>query len=241
MANENGEKKVRPRTRIPKVLGNKKVQEYIHNYYAMEGKDNYPSIAMARWRKETHYPPVEVLIGIARTLRTNVSYILSLTEVNCPCDYDKAPEERTLQDLLDVQNMSKKELISALDSNYKAVYRYEEELPKKKVYSLIKLAEALHVSVDYILGYTNWESWEPRSQIDRPFSNIKAGSGAYIVADKGIQSVEDINRAIRRGDGKFCLLSEDGEYVIFPNGNKIRANDDVFLGAYVARVIPEVK
>lgn len=231
----------RPASRIPELLAREDIQAFVHEYYARQGKDKYSKLATFRWKKETHYPPLDILIGMAKIAETNISYILGLTDEDCVCDYDHEPIQRRLQDLLSVRKMTKKELISALNNNYKTVYHYEEELPKQRILSLVKLCRAMRLSADYILGYTNWETWETCSQINRSFRGIKAGSGAYVVADKDVHSAEDILKAIRRGDGQYCLLSTDGEYVLFPNGNKLSVDDELFIGAYVARVLPEVK
>ena len=238
---ETKKKKARPSTRIPEFLNDGRALKFIKEYYKREGKENYPEIAISRWKKETHYPPVEVLIGIANILDTNLSYLLGLTDVNCKCDYSKEPVYHTLADLMSVRGISKRELAIALDKSYKVLHNFEEELPRKRVYSLIRLSQAIDLSVDYILGYTSWETWEMQEQLGRPFANIRPGTGAYVVADKDVRTINDVEEAIRRGDGQYCLLSPDGEYVLFPNGKAFSVNDEMFRGIYVARVVPEVK
>lgn len=239
MAKENNveREQKRPATRLPKILESKKVQSYIIEYYEKEGKESYPYIAISRWKKGTHYPPLDLLKGIAKIKNTNITYLLGLCDENIPCDYDKEPSERSLQDLLDKSGLTKRELALALNNNYRRI----ENFSKPKVYSLILLSSALGLSADYILGYTNWENWKLCSRISRSFDDIKAGTGIYIVADKKVQSKEDIERAIERGDGQYCLLSKDGQTVIFPDGKKYSVDDEMFLGAFVARVIPEVE
>ena len=230
----------RPETRIPEFIELPEVRRYIKAYYEALDKAHYPDIALSRWRKGTHYPPTDVLVGIARVAGTNLSYILGLTNVNCPCDYDKEPKERTLKGLMEVRKISQRELALAMDRNYRSLHNFDQELPRKRIYSLIKLSNAIDLSADYILGYTDWEKWELYARVARPFKSIKAGSGAYVVADRNSRSISDIEAAIARGDGQHCLLTTDGKYVIFPNGNKVSVNDEMFTGVYVAKVKPEV-
>lgn len=236
----NGKENKRPATRIPEIVSDPSVRAYIRTYYKELGKDHYPDIAMARWKNGTHYPPVDVLIGIATILKTNLSYVLGLTDVNAPCDFTTEPKERTLHDLMETRKMNMRELASGMNFNYKSLHNFETELPRKRVYSLMMLSEAINLSADYILGYTDWETWEMYSQLSKPFSNVKAGSAAYIVADKDSRSIKDIESAIERGDGQYCLITTDGRFVLFPNGNKISIRDEMFKGAFVINVRPEV-
>ena len=60
-------------TNLAYALYSKEVQHYIHDYYESEGKEYYARTAIARWKKGTHYPPVEILIGIAKILHVNVA------------------------------------------------------------------------------------------------------------------------------------------------------------------------
>ena len=227
-------------TNLADALSNKEVQHYIHDYYKAEGKEYYARTAIARWKKGTHYPPVEILIGIAKILHVNVAYLLDLTEVDAECDYEHKPKEHTLDELMELRGMNGTELANALNKNFKAVYSFREKLPLGRITSLMKLSSALELSVDYILGYTTWETWEMCRRVSSPFSSIDAGAGAYLVADKNVRSIADVEEAIRHGNGQYCLVSGDGKSVIFPNGNRFSIDDDLFLGVYVAKVKPEV-
>lgn len=228
------------KTRLSEALNNKAVQNYIHEYYEAEGKAHYARTAITRWKKGTHYPPVEILIGIARILHVNVAFLLGLTDVDVACEYNQQPKQHNLNELLELRGMSGTELANALNKNFKAVYAFREKLPLGRITSLMKLSNALDLSVDYILGYTNWETWEMCQRVNNPFSSIKAGDAAYLVADKNLRSVSDVEEAIRNGNGQYCLVSRDGKYVFFPNGNRFSIDDELFLGVYVAKVKPEV-
>lgn len=234
-------RKKKTSTRIPELLEKPEVQKFIRDYYINEDKAYYVPIAMTRWRKETHYPPVEVLIGIASLLNVNLAYVLGMTDEKVPCDFSKPPVERSLDDFLAVRDMNKRDLVLALDKNYKLLHSIEEKLPLKRPYSLMKLSKALGLSVDYIMGYTNWETWEMCVRLNKPFQGIKAGTGAYLIADKNVRTAVDVEEAISRGDGTYCLLSPDGKQVIFPNGKKYSVDDDMFIGSYIAKVRPEIE
>jgi len=228
-------------TRLDECLREDCVKKYVQEYYAAEGKPDYPSVAVARWRKGSHFPPIDVLVGIAKALDTNISYILGLTDVKCPLEYEEPICERCLEEILEACEMTEKEFVKAYNNNYKMLYLYRERIPLERVRSVIKLSMAVGLSVDFILGYTNYENWEIYDKMHQPFSNIKNGGGAYVIADKTVRGAADIESAVMRGDGSYCLLSYDGKHVIFPNGNKVAVDDEIFEGVYVTNVVPEVK
>lgn len=236
------EKEKREKTiqRLCDCLCDKHVDAYIHEFYTTRGKGNYPSIAVGRWKKGTALPPVELLAGMAREMNSNISFILGMTDVNCPNEFEE-PHFKTLDQVLAAAEMTEIELVRAFNNNYKKLYLYRERLPYNRVKSLMSLAEATHLSLDFILGYTQYENWEMYDRMSKPFEKIRAGSGAYVVADRTIHGVSDVEAAIAKGDGSYCLLSYDGEYVIFPNGNKVSINDKAFDGVLVVSVVPEVK
>ena len=229
----------RPDTRLSDILNEKSVQVYIQEYYDERDKGWYPSTAIARWKKGTHYPPMDVLLGISKILKTNISYLLRLTDISCPNEFEEPEMKHTLEELLAARSITEKELAEKLNKN--TVESFKKELPLNRVSSLIKLSSAIDISADYILGLTDWETWEICAKVAKPFKGIEAGSGAYVIAKKGLHSIFEIEEAIRKGDGMYCLLSMDGKSVIFPNGNSLDIDDEMFKGSYVTRVIPEVK
>ena len=242
---ENGKKQktvVKKKTllRLCDCLRDDRVESFVRDYYVSRGKETYPAIAAGRWKKGLALPPIEVLAGIAKCLGTNISYILGMTDVCCPNELEE-PSTKTLDELLEAAGMTEIDLVRAFNNNYKKLYLYRERLPYNRVKSLMCLSEATGLSMDFILGYTNYENWEMYGRMSRPFAMIPAGSGAYVVADKDIHGLSDVEAAISRGDGSYCLLSYDGESVIFPNGNIVSIDDEVFEGVFVASVIPEVK
>ena len=228
------------KTRLSDVLVVPEVQNFVYEYYRKAGKEKYPGTALPRWKKGTHYPPVDVLVGIAKTLNTNVSWVLGLTDVKASLEYDQPCHEYTLTELLDLREMSDKDIIKGFNNNYKIVNSFSEKLPLKRVSSLIKLSQVLDMSVDFILGYTMWETWEFYDHLSEPFKGIVPGSGIFILADKSVRCMHDIEDAIKRGDGKYALFSTDGISVILPNGKKIMINDPGFKGVYVAIVAPVI-
>lgn len=229
--------------RLKRCLEDRRVKEFLRQYYASEAGRGvkYPASIIGRWKKGTTLPPVDVLAGMAKALDTNMSYILGLTDVKQPLDYDRPMQEMTLDRVLEIANMSEKEFVKALNKNYKKLYLYRERLPYERVRSMIKLSEVVGLSLDYILGYTQYENWDLCAKQENPFRRINAGDAAYVIADKDIHGISDIEDAIRRKDGAYCLVSSDGKYVYFPNGNKARTDDDIFKGVLVVTVKPEVK
>lgn len=234
-------------TRLPEYLRDEDIQEYINEYYRNEGKESYPSIALPRWRRETHYPPVDVLVGMARIKGTNVSYILGMTDISAPNEYSVPRCEHTLSELLELCRMSEKDLMTewtgdSVRNSYKTLHQLKTRLPFKRLQSLVRLSNALGLSVDFILGYTDYATWEMWHQMNvDPFGALPAGAGAYVIADRTVRTSADAEDAVIRGDGSFCVVSSDRRSVFFPNGNRLSVDDELFKGVYVARVVPEVR
>ena len=229
------------KTRLEECLARPEVRAVVHEYYESRGKGNYPAIAINRWKKGVLLPPVDLLVSMAKATRTNVAYILGLTDISCPIEDGAPGKERSLEDLLLAAKMSEKDLVRALNNNYKKLELYREHIPYERIKSVISLSEATGLSMDYILGYSDYTSWEVYAKMEHPFRHIEAGAGAYVIADKSIRMKADVEDAIKRGDGSYCLLSLDGKHVIFPNGNKVSIDDEIFGGIYVAAVKPEVE
>ena len=232
--------------RLEECFADKRVKEYLNDYYEQgDGRDvKYPGSLKTRWKKGKYVPPLEIVIGVARAMDTNISYVLGLTDVICPLEPEETARKMTFEQVLDAAGMTKTEFVKAINKNYKNYKKYNlynEKFPDLKTGLLVDLADIVGLSIDYMLGYTKYERWELYEQMESPFKNIEAGNAAYVVADKNVRSFADIEDAISRGDGSYCLLSADGKLVMFPNGKKVDPGDEVFKGAVVIKVKPEVR
>lgn len=227
-------KRTREGTRLPEVLDDKRVRRYISGIYDAQ----YASVAIARWKKGPQYPPVWMLAEMAKIIGGNIDYILGRTDIKALIE--STPErEKTLDELQAISGLTDTELRRSLNSDSAMVLRYRKKLPINRVTSLIALSDALGLSIDFILGYTEWETWELCGKLMSPFMDIPSGSAAFVIV-KGVKTKKDIYDAIKDRDGQFCLVSSDGKEVIFPTGETISIDDELLEGSYAVKVKPEV-
>lgn len=225
----------RQNARLKEFLAYEKVKDYLRTLY----EPKYLAVALSRWRKGPQYPPVEVLVNIAKITGVSVDYILGLTDVKAPLNSEPG-KEKTLDDLRDAAGLTQEELLRRLDKDSSFIVRYKKKLPLNRVSSLIFLAEALSLSIDFILGYSTWENWESFGRTRAAYRKLKAGTAAFVVGDRNVASLADVRKAVKKKDGNYCLVSGDGKKLIFPNGTEADAKDPVFEGAYFDDLKPGV-
>ena len=225
----------RSKARLPEMLAISTVRNYISSLYDAR----YLAVALSRWKKGPQFPPVDVLINMARLVGTNVDYILGLTDVDAPMNKE-CEKEKTLEDLKAASGISESELLRAFNRDSSIITRYRKQLPLSRISSLISISEAFGLSVSYILDCTTWENWDAFAQTKAEYREAPAGSAMYIVTDKSVSSLSDVRRAISKDDGSYALVSDDGDVVIFSNGNEARITDKLFEGAFFIPLSPEV-
>lgn len=228
------------KNRLNKALSDARVRKYIDDYYKERGKASYVTTAISRWKKGTHYPPVEILHGVADILDTNISYVLDLTDVDFPMEIKVPEREKTLEEILETSEVSERDFYVAINYNNKALESFKKKLPFNRITSLMTISNITGLSIDYILGYTNWKNWELCGKTIHPFKEFDAGEAAFVVADKNVRSKKEVKEALDKKDGMYCLVSADRKMIIFPNGNTVGVNDEIFEGAFVAKVKPEI-
>lgn len=222
--------------RLSELVSNEEVRKYIHKKY----KSPYASVVIRRCADGVQFPPVNMIIDIARILGTNVDYLMGKTDVIAKTGKANVNKEKSLSDLLEMRGMTEAEFMRFFRADKKMMDRYRERLPVTRITSLVNLAEAMQVSVDFLLGCTDWENWELCARMQDPFSCITPGTAAFIVADMKVRTLAEVRDALERRDGRHCLLSRDGKTVIFPNGKSIDKDDKAFKGSFVAAMKAEV-
>lgn len=156
-------------------------------------------------------PLISTCIGIAKTLNTNVDYALGLTDNRSANEtYEtsiRLKERRTQLGLT---------LVEAADviGNSTNKIRYNEiNGVIAGLASLVNYAECYHTSTDYLLGLTEFLSWDKSLHYTDPFHKVKAGQPFYL---------ED--------NAAFGCISKDGQRVFMENGSVYDIKDKLFRG-----------
>ena len=158
------------------------------------------SMDIYRWRSAIYYPPVEMLVKLSKITRQPTAYLIGQTDVLKEIEgAELKPVD--INALLNTKGMSVSNFAQAAGTTNSTMRDLMKRFPYVRTNSLIAMAVALDVSTDFLLGLSSHPRWEDAE----PFSNVKAGEPAYIVAEDG----EIL---------KYCLLGEDGKTVYFADG-----------------------
>ena len=173
-------------------------------------------LAVTKWAAAAVLPPLETLLLLANTTNTNISYLLMLTEVSSPITRQEI--KFRLKETRIMRGYMQKELAEKAGVTPKSICSYEtsEELiyGRKSLRMLISVADALSVSLDYLLGLTERKGWENIE--DSPFFKIKPGMSVQIKSD------------YYSGE---CKISEDE--VILENGENLPFLDPRLYSAVI--------
>ena len=160
-------------------------------------------LAVTKWSAGAVIPPLETLLLLASTTNTNISYLLMLTDIAAPITFHEI--RFRLKETRLMCGLKQSELAENAGVTTKSICSYElsEELiyGRKSIRMLISVADALSVSLDYLLGLTDRKDWE--SIEDSPFYKIKPGMKFHI-------KNENYNQE--------CTLSSDGTEIILEEG-----------------------
>lgn len=159
-------------------------------------------------------PSIDLLVNLAWDTGTNISYLVGLTEMNMPLD--RKDIRLRLRELRWRMGYSARQLslesgiayntvrISELNADYKNA---EKSL---KFGTLIKFKDFLGVSIDCLLGLSDYMTWEDQDKIST-LVNIKPGTAFYLESETYC------------GD---CLMDYDGCNIIFPDGRMVSIEDE---------------
>ena len=186
-------------------------------------------LTVNRWYLGYKIPSLENLINLAWCSNTNVSYLLNACEVNRPL-HRKEPHLR-LSQLRKELNYSITALCEATGLNHNTIKdceRNESFAPDKKMptqTTLFKVAESLGVSLDFLLGLSDYRTWDEQER-HSPFLKYPPGLAIHIKA----------------GDYETdCLIDVTGENVIFPTGEAIGIDSEKLAFATVYDIREEAK
>lgn len=197
-------------SRVPGILAKKDLNK-------IDLSDHYQGASYSslyRWTKG-EWPPVNVLLQMAKEEESNVAYVLGITNVNVADERYDTPVLR-LKSAIEEAGITHSQLAKMIGTSTRIVKEYIDNPRFSRVTTLANMAEALGVSIDYLLGLTSVKSWEYLMVSRDPFYLCCPGEPARVVSKKGKSC--------------YCLIHEDGDSVIFPTGEIVKKNSDLFEG-----------
>lgn len=226
-----------PTGRVKKILKEqmpdpKKSSLYNRKYLAEKYDVSISSVL--RWLENEDYPSLKVLISMSEEYDCNVAYLLDLTNVSAKIKTDNprllkkrlAPmatkelraESADLTRILCAKPNLFKELLAEYPSKF---------LRRRKI--LLQLADILNVSIDYLLGLTDWPLWEYLYLFENPFFLCPPGASGYLTE---IPFGEDAKpRAVSGAmelEGAVILRHQDGDTILLSNGETLLKDDPIF-------------
>ena len=162
-------------------------------YKNPNGKPVSPS-SLYRWSCG-EWPPLRVLLSLAEEHNTNISYLLGITDINHPLD--SYTPTLNLKKTLEGEGVSEQFLANKMGTARRIISEYVSRPKYTRVATLVKIALALNISVDYILGLTSIKQWDILIADQNPFFLCTAGEPAYIcpgeIVHRISEHVEDAN------------------------------------------------
>ena len=178
-------------------------------------------LTASRWMTGEKCPPIDTLVALSEKTHSNVSYLLSFTDIAAPNDtytinFNLAEKRNSL-------GISREALANATDTTYTTVASYEKNgMERKSLSSLLALASGLGCSIDYLLGLTLFQNWGDDYKQNTSFSGIKPGTPL---------------RVITKTFDTTALLSLDGKYLILPDGKSILCSSTSLKGATIKKFV----
>lgn len=203
-------------TRIPEYLKRTNL-----SHQKIAEKFDVSKASIHRWNRCNEYPPIKVLLQLSSDYNTNISYLLGATDIDCPNETDTLNLDLTA--CLESVGITSNELAKRLKTNPVIVKEYLTAPRYSRVHTLLAMAEALDVSIDYLLGLTSVKKWEQIALQEDPFFLCNAGQSVYLYACEKDSS--------NSAEG-YALIHADGKRVIFPTGRIVDMQDDIFQDVY---------
>ena len=192
---------------------------------AQELKGRYDKTSVANfyiWASGKTCPPLKLLVDMAWETRTNIEYALGLTEVKEANDRNEI--NFRFPELLEESGHTYFSLAKKIDVAPATVKRYAEGNVQMRVETLLAIAEGLKVSLDYLLGLSDYRTWEEYRRVLEPFIGVRPGEAMFLSFPQSEM------------DG-FVLMHPQGGRVVFPTGKMRNINDEIFKGVKVRRLV----
>jgi len=182
-----------------------------------------------KWARHEILPALSVVIALAKELNTNAAFLLSLTDVDKP---DKTYQYRYCSaDIRKLQRISREALGSSTGISYQHIGRLENDeefnCDLVKLGTLLSVASAFDVSIDYLLGLTDKAKWENSDEICSQLWDILAGTPVRLDFPSG----EAING----------VVSDDKKYIYLSNGKVMSTTDVILSDVRITRYVLKEK
>ena len=153
---------------------------------------------------------------------TNIEYALGLTQISAPNSGRKITFR--LGSLLKEKGISYFGFANLIETSPATVKRYVEGAPHMRIETLLAMAKGLGVSVDYLLGLTDYKTWNDYRKKLEPFSGVAPGDAIYLeFPDEGLNGC--------------ALMHPHGGKVVFPTGKMRSIRDEIFQGVIVQNMV----
>lgn len=154
------------------------------------------------WFRGKHLPPFQVLLDLARDLRTNLSYLLMQTEYDFPLA-SYTPELR-LKELRKENKLCIVELAMKSSTAQATIRKYDSgQMEKPSLKVITSLSDVLGVSMDYLMGLTDYRTWQEAAIAANPFLLLEADTAVCLQEPEGRKSyylvTENLNLIDARG------------------------------------------
>ena len=177
------------------------------------------------WINGYRVPPINVLLDLCEKGNTNLSYLLALTAVDAPLE-TYSPYNR-IDELRKERGMKIVEFQKTLNTTLAVYHRYADEENRRsttgRISTLVTFSTFFGVSIDYLLGLTEYRTWKHYLATIDPFIFVEPGTPALVKYKS------------EEGDevSGYILMHENGKYIISSEGMMISKTspdfDDVIV------------
>lgn len=162
------------------------------------------------WQGGYTAPGLKTLAVIAFYTGVNVDYLFSFTETPGAIDRYEITYDRLKQVRIE-KGLSQMQLGKLCGRNNNTIAGFEMGRSKPVITTLLRMREVFEdVSLDYLLGLTDYRSWESQIKEISIFSKYEEGSAVFVKAPE------------LEGN---ALIAKDGKSLILADGSKVAFDD----------------
>ena len=173
---------------------------------------NVETNTINRWITGLIMPSFENYIKLAKLFEVSLEYLLGNTDIR-EQNISSYTINSRVKELREKNNYSKYKLEKLSGVQTSIINNYENGTIKKpRLSTYLSFAEIFEVSIDYLLGFTETETWELYVEEIDPFRYISPGEAVYISTE---------NKKL------YGILDISGEKVIFAD-QSTKNIDDIF-------------